>query len=177
MAYNFYSNVSGVQPSQYGYNNWNPNASMASGLNFTQGGNSTQVYGYNPLNNYGMGSPTGGSGVPDLGGSLGSTQDLSGATSGPLAGSAAGTFGMNVPTAQLGLGALGMAGNMWGAFKAQGLAQSQFDFQKQMAQKNLANSIAAYNTQLDDKARARGAMEGQTDDQVNSYISKNKLSA
>ena len=45
-----------------------------------------------------------------------------------------------------------------------------------MTNTNLNNSIQSYNTSLEDRARARGVMEGQSDEQVQSYIDKNKLS-
>lgn len=72
-------------------------------------------------------------------------------------------------------GALGTIGNLWNAFQAQKLAKEQFSFTKDFANRNLANSIASYNTALSDRARARGFTEGQTQDQINAYVNSNKL--
>lgn len=84
-------------------------------------------------------------------------------------------FGFNLPTAQLGLSGLASLGNLWGAFQAQSLARDQLDFTKQAYDTNLKNSLTSYNTALEDRARARGATEGQSQEQVQSYIDKNRL--
>ena len=72
-------------------------------------------------------------------------------------------------------GGISTIGNLWNAFQAQKLARDTFNFQKSFANKNLANQIASYNTALEDRARSRGVAEGQTQDQINDYISKNSL--
>lgn len=91
----------------------------------------------------------------------------------------AGIFGANGGGGLSGLngisGALGTIGNLWNAFQAQKLAKEQFAFSKDFANRNLANSIASYNTALSDRARARGFTEGQTQDQINAYVNANKL--
>jgi hypothetical protein len=84
-------------------------------------------------------------------------------------------FGFNANTLNFGLGALSTIGNLYGAFQANKLAKDQFNFQKQFAQDNLANQIKSYNTTLSDRARSRGVVEGQTQDQVNQYIDQNSL--
>jgi hypothetical protein len=156
----------------YGYND-----GSIPQFNFTNGfGNTTPVYGMNSLNSYGMPSPTSGSGISDLGGTLGTTDSMSGVTNGPLTGSGAGTLGFNVPTLQLGLGGISTLAGLYTGLKSLGLAQSQFNLQKQIAQANLGNSVASYNTALTDKATARGVAEGQSSAQVNNYINANKLS-
>lgn len=101
---------------------------------------------------FGATGATGGSGVFGLGGGGG------------------GLSGLNVIS-----GALGTIGNLWNAFQAQKLAKQQFAFTKDFANRNLANSISSYNTALSDRARARGFTEGQSQDQINSYIASNRL--
>lgn len=77
--------------------------------------------------------------------------------------------------AKLGLSGLGTLGNLWGAFQSAGLAKKQFNFTKDITEKNLANQIATYNTALSDRARSRAAVEGQTDTERQSYIDANSL--
>lgn len=86
-----------------------------------------------------------------------------------------GKFGMNIPTFQLGLQGIGMGLNFWNAFQAQKLAKEQFNFQKEFANKNLANQIKSYNTSLEDRGRARAAMEGQSAEEAQTYIDNNRL--
>lgn len=85
-------------------------------------------------------------------------------------------LGFNLPTAQLGLSALGSLGSLIGAFNASNLAQKQFDYTKGVTDTNLNNSIKSYNTSLSDRARARGAVEGQSAAETQAYIDKNSLS-
>lgn len=137
--------------------------------------------------NFGFGNPTDYSSMNAWGvspGMSGALNPLTGNTSdkfampnngSPAIGSAAGSFGLNVPTFQLGLGAISTLGNLWGAYNAQSTAKDALDFQKNMSQKNLTNSIASYNTALSDRATARGVTEGQSSAQVQDYINKNKL--
>jgi hypothetical protein len=86
-------------------------------------------------------------------------------------------LGANLPTLQLGLGALSTGFNLYSGLKALGLAQDQFQFNKQLASKNLTNSVASYNTALTDRATSRAVTEGQTAAQRDAYINANKLSA
>lgn len=86
-------------------------------------------------------------------------------------------LGFNLPTGQLALSGLAALGNLWGAYSANKLARDQLDFTKSAFQTNLKNSLSSYNTALEDRARARGATEGQSQEQVQSYIDKNRLSA
>lgn len=85
-------------------------------------------------------------------------------------------FGLNAPTAQMGLQGLNTLGGLWGAFQAQKLAREQFDFTKNTTNTNLNNSIKSYNTALEDRARSRGFTEGQSTGQTQSYIDNNRLS-
>ena len=84
-------------------------------------------------------------------------------------------FGMNLPTAQLGLQGLGTLGSLWGSFQSNKLARDSMNFQKDFAQKNLANSIKSYNTALTDRATSRGFVQGDSKDSIQSYINTNKL--
>ncbi len=84
-------------------------------------------------------------------------------------------LGFNMDTLQLGLGGLSAVGNFWNAYQANSLAKKQFNFTKQMTEANYMNSMKSYNTALEDRARARGVTEGQSQDQVQSYIDKNRL--
>ena len=77
--------------------------------------------------------------------------------------------------ANLALSGLQTLGNLWGAFQSMKLAKKQFKFTKDFAETNLANQIKSYNTQIADRARSRGVMEGQTPGQVSQYISANAL--
>lgn len=84
-------------------------------------------------------------------------------------------FGFNMDTLQLGLGGLSALGNFWNAYQANSLAKKQFNFTKEMAEANLVNQMKSYNTSLSDRARARGVMEGQTEQEVRDYIDQNQL--
>lgn len=68
----------------------------------------------------------------------------------------------------MGLQGLSSLGNMYVGMKGLGLAKDQFDFNKQMANTNLANSVKSYNTELAHKAGMR-----MTD--PSAYIASNKL--
>lgn len=153
---------SGVVPN-YGYNNPNLNimgnngvsSAAGNGYSFTNNANS-------PLNYQANAQAQQFNGV-----------DLSGA--GDQTGSFGDTLGMNIPTFQLGLSGLSTVGNLYGAFQANKLANSQFDYTKKITDTNLANSIKSYNTTLSDRAAARGSVEGWSDAQTSDYVNKNKL--
>ena len=85
-------------------------------------------------------------------------------------------FGANLPTAQLALGGIQGAANLFGALNAQRLARDQFNFTRDVTNTNLNNSISSYNTALGDRARARGVAEGQSQSDIDDYISRNRLS-
>ncbi|QEP29867.1 hypothetical protein HYP99_gp069 [Sinorhizobium phage ort11] len=94
-----------------------------------------------------------------------------------VGGTGSGGFGglMSLDGLKLIGGGLSTIGNLWNAFQAQKLARDSFNFQKNFANKNLANQIQSYNTALEDRARSRGFTEGQSQDQIDSYIDKNRL--
>lgn len=116
----------------------------------------------------------------DIGsGSLGTsdfaTADMTGVTPATTAGYQPLEFGMNIPTAQLGLTGLGALGNLWGTYQSNKLARDSFNFTKGMAEKNYANQIKSYNTALTDRATTRGFVQGDSADKTQQYINDNKL--
>lgn len=100
--------------------------------------------------------------------------NLQGGNMTPTGGGGSG-FGWNMPTAQLGIGAVASLGNLWNSYQANKLAQEQFSYQKELSQTNLANSIKSYNTQLADRAAARGARSGASQEETQAYIAANSL--
>jgi hypothetical protein len=94
----------------------------------------------------------------------------------PAPGGFASGLGGPLGVASLGLSALSSLGSLWMGLKANKLAKKQFKFTKDVTNTNLANQIQSYNTALADRARSRGVMEGQTQDQVAGYINANALS-
>ena len=87
----------------------------------------------------------------------------------------AGQLGMNVPTFQLGLGALGSLANIYGGFQANKLAKDQLNFTKSVTNTNLNNQIKSYNTALEDRARSRATAENRDQSSADAYIAANKL--
>lgn len=88
---------------------------------------------------------------------------------------AATPIGMNVGTGQLGVGGLSALGNLWTAWNATELAKKSFDFNKQLSSDNYTNQSQAYNTNLQNIATSRGAMENQSQGQVQNYIAGNSV--
>lgn len=84
-------------------------------------------------------------------------------------------LGWNAPTLKMGLSGIGTLGTLWGAWQSNRLARDQLNFIKNVTNTNLNNQIQSYNTALEDRARARGAMEGQTTAETQAYIDKNRL--
>lgn len=84
-------------------------------------------------------------------------------------------LGWNMPTFQAGLQGLNTLGNVWGAWQAGKLAKDQLNFTKMVANTNLNNQIKSYNTALEDRARSRAAVEGQTAAQQQAYVDRNRL--
>ena len=117
----------------------------------------TPAMNYNPGAAIGMGA---GSGVSSP------TSFLSGS---------ANQLGMNVPTFQLGLGALGSLANIYSGFQANKLAKDQLNFTKSVTNTNLNNQIKSYNTALEDRARSRATAENRDQSSADAYIAANKL--
>ncbi len=84
-------------------------------------------------------------------------------------------FGFNIPTLQLGFGALNSLGGLYAGLENLNLAKKQFRFTKDYANQNLTNQISSYNTALEDRARSRAAVEGQSQAESDAYIEKNRL--
>jgi hypothetical protein len=84
-------------------------------------------------------------------------------------------LGPNLESLNLGLKGLGTLGSLWGAFQAAHIANKQLNFAKATTNANLANQTQAYNTSIQDRARARGKAEGQSQGQIADYIAQNSL--
>ena len=73
-------------------------------------------------------------------------------------------------------GLMSGAGSLWGAYNSGqqlGLAKDAFGLQKRAFETNLANSIASYNTALEDRIRGRSSNPNEAD--VQAYLAANKL--
>lgn len=91
----------------------------------------------------------------------------------------------NRDNAKLGVGALQGIAALLGGFgglqqnkmakKQLNLARDQFNFQKDFANRNYANELAAFNTAMEDRINARAAQEGRGQEYVNDYLSRNRL--
>ena len=86
------------------------------------------------------------------------------------------SFGWNANTLNFGLQGLNTLGSIWGAYQSNKLAKDQLNFTKQIANANLNNQIKSYNTALEDRSRARAAVEGQTSAEAQAYVDRNRLS-
>lgn len=84
-------------------------------------------------------------------------------------------FGWNANTLSFGLQGLQGLGNLWGAWQANRLARDQLDFTRNFARANLANQTQAYNTAIEDRARSRAAVEGQTSAEQAAWVARNRL--
>lgn len=86
-------------------------------------------------------------------------------------------LGFNVGTGSLALQGLGALAGIWSSAQQNKLAKEQFDFQKEFAQTNLANQVKTYNTALEDRLNARGAMEGRSSEYTADEIARRRLSS
>jgi hypothetical protein len=84
-------------------------------------------------------------------------------------------LGKNMQTLQVAGAGLQTLTGLWAALKAADIAKKQLAFTKATTNANLANQTQSYNTGISDRARARGAFEGQSNAQVADYISQNSL--
>ena len=85
------------------------------------------------------------------------------------------TLGFNIPTLQLGLGALNSLAGMYNSWNMNKLAQQQFNLQKDVLNTNLNNQIKSYNNSLADQLRSRAAMETGNANAYDSLIEERKL--
>jgi hypothetical protein len=138
-----------------------------------------------PWNDFMLPQASGGTYNPVASFTPSSISGVGAAPAGSLPGSGAGVipgtgdsgmgFGMNMGTGRLALGAIGAGANLWQAWNANQLAQKTFNFQRDVMSTNLTNSIRSYNTQLEDRARARTVTEGQSDAERQAYVDRNRL--
>ncbi|MFV0357752.1 MAG: hypothetical protein ACK5LG_22000 [Bacteroides thetaiotaomicron] len=84
-------------------------------------------------------------------------------------------LGFNMPTLQLGFQGLGALGSLYDSFQSTKLARDAFNFNKSLAERNLANSIKSYNTALTDRATSRGFVQGDSKEKTQQYINDNRL--
>ena len=70
---------------------------------------------------------------------------------------------------------IGAVGGLWGSIQQNKIAKEQLNLAKESYNTNMNNTIQSYNTALEDRIRARYAMEGRSD-QADAYIEENKLS-
>lgn len=84
-------------------------------------------------------------------------------------------FGFNMPTLQLGLTGLGTLAGIFNSFSQNRQQRDQFNYYRNLADTNMNNSIKNYNTRLEDRARARVAAEGGTQEDIDAYLEKNRL--
>lgn len=84
-------------------------------------------------------------------------------------------LGMNLPTLQLGVGALQTGAGLYTGLQALGLANKQYKLSREMANANLNNSISSYNTSLEDRVRSRYGVEGKSQDDASGYIDSHKM--
>lgn len=82
----------------------------------------------------------------------------------------------NIGAGIQGLGSLASAfGNLYMGNKALKFAKDQFNFQKDLANINLNNSIRSYNTKLGDIANTRSVMETGSTGKYDNWYNDNKL--
>ena len=99
----------------------------------------------------------------------------------PLGGKGGGAYdsgiGWNLDTLNTGFKGLAAIGGLYGAFQSNKLAKKQFEFTKEVTNTNLNNQIKTYNTSLEDRARARGRLDGVGDPEAyaRDYVAKNQL--
>lgn len=73
------------------------------------------------------------------------------------------------------LGLLGTGFGIYNAFQANKLAKKQFNFTKDITNTNLNNQMQSYNTALEDRIRARTAMEGRDASEADAYLDQHRL--
>lgn len=109
------------------------------------------------------------------GATIGMGTNLGTSTPASFMSGSANQLGLNVPTFQLGLGALGSLANIYSGFQANKLAKDQLNFTKSVTNTNLNNQIKSYNTALEDRARSRATAENRDQSTADAYIAANKL--
>lgn len=69
---------------------------------------------------------------------------------------------------------IGTLASLWGGIQQNKLAKRQLALQERNYNENMNNQIQTYNTSLEDRIRARYAMEGRSD-QADAYLDQNRL--
>ena len=121
--------------------------------------------GINPTTGTGMTAPTAGFWGGNQTGGLNTTAAGNG-------------LGFNLGTLNMGVNSLAAIGGLYNAFQSNKLAKEQFAFTKEVTNTNLNNQIKTYNTTLEDRALARGRLNGDADPAAYAaaYTDKNKIS-
>lgn len=90
-----------------------------------------------------------------------------------------GFYNNNADMLKFGMNSLMGIGNLAGSLGQYNLAKKQLNFQKDFAERNLANQTKSYNTELEHQARLRSAQtssDGRANESsVEEYVRKNKL--
>lgn len=136
---------------------------------------------FDPMSISGFGSPmsaTGASGMVPTAAGMGQlgAQFSHGQGPGGVRGMLSGAgIGANMQTFNAALGGIQTLGSLWGGMKQLDLAKKQLKFTKEMSNINLGNQTKSYNTAIQDRARSRGVVEGQSQATVDDYIARNSL--
>lgn len=117
-----------------------------------------------------------GSLFPSLG-NYSSQLDVLGSNNNSLGGNTNNTsqFAWNIPTAKLGVDALSSLAGIYVGLEQLGLAKDSFKFNRDFANKNLANQTKTYNTNYKDQLLARANQQNQSIASANSIYEQNKL--
>lgn len=70
---------------------------------------------------------------------------------------------------------LGSIGGLWGSIQQNKIAKQQLALSREAFETNMRNSIQSYNTTLEDRIRARYAMEGRGSGEADAYLDANRL--
>lgn len=76
-----------------------------------------------------------------------------------------------------GLGIAGGLAEIWSGIQQNRLARDSFEFNKGLAQTNLANQIMSYNTALEDRMNARYSSANRDQAAIDKYIADHKASS
>lgn len=98
-------------------------------------------------------------------------KDFMGGFAGTRNADGSGTTGWGMPAISAAQGLM----NAFMGMKNYGLAKDQFNFSKDMAQKNLANQTKTVNSQLEDRQRARVAANPTAYQSVDAYMKEKGL--
>lgn len=83
--------------------------------------------------------------------------------------------GLNFKGLGMVAGGLQTLGNIWNSYQQTKMAKEQLAFSKQAFATQLGDQRQTYNSALNDRARSRAAMEGQTSEQRDTYLDEHQL--